>query len=165
MSSTTDYEELQYDAKGQVITKRLRDGLSLVYGYDFIGRLALKTLPGSEAAVSYGHDNLGQTTSVTQAGYTLSFRIQCAGPAAHSDRAPRRGSPSEYDAAGRRYRLTWPDNFYVDYDYHVTGEMTAIREYGVTSGVGVFGKLHLRQSRAPHGPDAWEWHGHFVRLR
>ena len=40
-------------------------------------------------------------------------------------------------SAGRRTRLTWPDAFYVTYDYLATGEMTAIRENGATSGVGV----------------------------
>lgn len=44
---------------------------------------------------------------------------------------------SQWDFAGRRTRLTWPDSFYVDYDYLVTGEVTAIRENGATSGVGV----------------------------
>ena len=42
-----------------------------------------------------------------------------------------------YDLAGRRTRLTWPDSFYVDYDHLVTGEVSAVRENGATSGVGV----------------------------
>jgi RHS repeat-associated protein len=43
----------------------------------------------------------------------------------------------QYDAAGRRTRMTWPDAFYVTYDYLYTGEITVIRENGATSGVGV----------------------------
>ncbi|KAJ8137978.1 hypothetical protein OY671_008809, partial [Metschnikowia pulcherrima] len=44
---------------------------------------------------------------------------------------------NQYDAAGRRTRSTWGDGLYVTYDYDFTGNVTAIRENGVTSGVGV----------------------------
>jgi hypothetical protein len=37
---------------------------------------------------------------------------------------------AQYDHGGRRTRLTWPDGFFVSYDYRVTGEMAAIRENG-----------------------------------
>ena len=44
----------------------------------------------------------------------------------------------QYDLAGRRTRLTWPGSaLYVDYDHLVTGEVSAIRENGATSGIGV----------------------------
>lgn len=45
----------------------------------------------------------------------------------------------QYDAAGRRTRMTWPGSptLYVDYDHLVTGEVTAIRKNGAASGVGV----------------------------
>jgi RHS repeat-associated protein len=45
-----------------------------------------------------------------------------------------------YDVAGRRTRTTYPGSgLYVDYDYLVTGEISAIRENGASSGVGVLG--------------------------
>jgi len=37
----------------------------------------------------------------------------------------------------RRTRVTWPDSFYVQYDFDLTGEITAIRENGASSGAGV----------------------------
>ncbi|RHW18546.1 RHS repeat-associated core domain-containing protein [Sphingomonas gilva] len=43
----------------------------------------------------------------------------------------------QYDLAGRRTRLTWPDAFHVTYDHLVTGEVTHIRENGAASGIGV----------------------------
>jgi RHS repeat-associated protein len=43
----------------------------------------------------------------------------------------------EYDLAGRRTKLTWPDGFFVNYDHLTTGEVTKIRENGATTGVGV----------------------------
>ncbi|WP_034160288.1 RHS repeat domain-containing protein [Sphingomonas sp. ERG5] len=43
----------------------------------------------------------------------------------------------QYDSAGRRTRQSWNDGFYVTTDYDVTGNVTAIRENGAVSGVGV----------------------------
>ncbi|MBK6299237.1 MAG: hypothetical protein IPF48_15720 [Sphingomonadales bacterium] len=45
----------------------------------------------------------------------------------------------QYDLAGRRTRTTWPDAFYVTYDYDVTDNVTTIRENGAASGIGVLG--------------------------
>ena len=47
------------------------------------------------------------------------------------------GVSYQYDLAGRRTRVTWPDAFYVQYDYDLTNAVTAIRENGATSGSGV----------------------------
>ncbi|HLL30427.1 MAG TPA: RHS repeat-associated core domain-containing protein [Allosphingosinicella sp.] len=58
-----------------------------------------------------------------------------------SETGPLGTMASQYDLAGRRTRLTWPDAFYVAYDYLVTGEMTAIRENGAASGIGVIATL------------------------
>jgi RHS repeat-associated protein len=44
---------------------------------------------------------------------------------------------SQYDLAGRRTMLKWPDGFYVNCDYLLTGEMADIRENGATSGIGM----------------------------
>jgi RHS repeat-associated protein len=41
----------------------------------------------------------------------------------------------QYDLAGRRTRITWPDAFYAQYDYDLTGAVTAIRENGASSGL------------------------------
>jgi RHS repeat-associated protein len=40
---------------------------------------------------------------------------------------------SQYDAAGRRTRLTWHDGFYVTYDHNILGEITAVKEGGATT--------------------------------
>jgi hypothetical protein len=36
-----------------------------------------------------------------------------------------------------RTRLAWPDRLFVIYDYHFSGELTAIHENGAASGIGV----------------------------
>lgn len=112
------------------------------FTYDALNRLTLKTRPGGEPPVSYSYDLHGRLLAAEQA-YTPAWGLKVA--AFSYDGLGRVIAESsyigttgyQYDLAGRRTRLTWPDGFYVTYDYLVTGEMTAIREYGAASGAGV----------------------------
>jgi YD repeat-containing protein len=135
-SSTTDYEELTYDAGGNVTNLRLRDGTSIAMTYDALGRPTLKDLPGSEPDVTYGYDLLGRLTSAATSAETLTFTHDALGRQL-TETGPLGTMTSTYDIAGRRTRLTYPGSFYVDYDHLVTGETSAIRENGATSGAGV----------------------------
>ncbi|WP_116811997.1 RHS repeat-associated core domain-containing protein [Steroidobacter cummioxidans] len=135
-SSTADFEQFTYDAGGRLMSKRLRDGQFIGFVFDDLGRLKTRDLPGSELDVSYGYDNLGHTTSVAQSGHTLTFGYDALGRLL-TQTGPQGTLTSEYDDAGRRTKLTWPDMFHVEYGYLVTGEMTAVREYGATSGIGL----------------------------
>jgi YD repeat-containing protein len=104
----------------------------IYFGYDVLGRLASKNVPKDrpyEADVSYGYDNLGALTSTSDSlGHVQSFEHDVHGnlTAEHSNGSVR----SQYDHAGRRTRLTWPDGFFVTYEHRVTGEMSTIRENG-----------------------------------
>jgi RHS repeat-associated protein len=135
-SSTTDYEQLTYDAGSNLTSRRLRDGNSIGLGYDALNRLIAKDLPGSEPDVAYTYDALSRMTGASQTGNALTFgydalsRMTSAG-------GPQGTTTSTYDAAGQRTRITHNDGFYVDQDYLVTGETWKIRENGAGSGVGV----------------------------
>jgi RHS repeat-associated protein len=132
-SSTTDYEQLGYDANSNITSRLLRGGtLTIGYTFDNLNRLTTKDLPGSEPDVTYGYDLLGRMTSAATSAQTLSFTYDALG------RNLTQGGPNgtlsyQYDAAGRRIRLTWPDAYYATYDYQVTGEMTTIKESGTTT--------------------------------
>jgi hypothetical protein len=65
-SSTSDYEQLTYDAAGNVTARRLRDGQSIGFTFDNLNRATLKNLPGSEPDVTYAYDNLGRLTAASQ---------------------------------------------------------------------------------------------------
>jgi len=140
-SSTTDYEQLAYDPQGNVTSRNLRGYASdstqhIDYAYDHLERLASKTLPNSEPAVSYGYDLLGRLTSAATSAQTLTFGYDAL------SRMTSQGGPlgtmaMQYDAAGERTRLTWPDAFYVGYDYDSAGNLLHIRENGASSGTGV----------------------------
>ncbi len=135
-SSTTDYQQLSYDANGNVTSLRLRDGNSIGLTYDYLDRVTAKDLPGSEPDVAYTYDLLGRMTGASQTGNALTFAYDALGRNT-SQGGPQGTMSYQYDAASRRTRMTWPDSYYVAYDYQVTGEVTAIRENGATSGAGV----------------------------
>jgi len=140
-SSTTDYEQLYYDAASNVTHWQLRGWTSdntrqINYAYDALNRVTYKDLPPGEADAAYSYDLLNRLTSAVQGTQTLSFGYDALGRKT-SESGPLGTVSYQYDAAGRRTRMTWPDAFYVTYDYQVTGEVTAIRENGAASGVGV----------------------------
>jgi RHS repeat-associated protein len=135
-SSSTDYEQLSFDANSNVTSRRLRDGNSIGLTYDALNRVTAKDLPGTDPDVTYSYDNLGRMTAASQTGNSLSFTFDALGRNL-TQVGPQGTMTSTYDTAGRRTQLTWPDTFYVTYDYLVTGEVSAIRENGASSGVGV----------------------------
>lgn len=140
VSSTTDYEELGYDPNGNVTSRRLRDGQVIAYGYDDLNRMTSKTTPGSVTGdwdMVYVYDLLGRLTQASGDGWAgNTFGYDALGRLV-TQQSYDASTYHAYDLAGRRTRVTWSDAFYVDYDYNVTGEVTAIRENGATSGPGV----------------------------
>lgn len=139
-SSTTDYEQLFYDAASNVTSRRLRDGQTIGYVYDNLNRVTAKNTPGDaylDWSVGYTYDLLGRLTQATGDGWAVNAFTYDALGRLTNEQNYNAGTLHAYDIAGRRTRLTWSDGNYVDYDYNVTGEMTAIRENGATSGAGV----------------------------
>jgi RHS repeat-associated protein len=81
--------------------------------------------------VTYGYDLLGQLTSASQPGDSLTFAYDALGRNVRQSGASG-DYESHYDLAGRRIRLDHPDAFFVTQEYNVTGDLTAIRENGTT---------------------------------
>jgi RHS repeat-associated protein len=135
-SNGSDYEQVGYDANSNVTSLRNRAGETAAFTFDALNRPTLKDLPGSEPDVSYSYDLLGRVTGASQTGNSLSFTYDALGRNL-TQAGPQGTNTSAYDIAGRRTRLTHADGFYVDEDHLITGEVSAIRENGATSGVGV----------------------------
>lgn len=134
-SNASDYEQLTYDAASNVTTIRLRDGTSTSLAYDDLGRLVTRT-PAGETATSFTYNLVGQPTQITQGSMTLTNAFDALGRLT-SETQPYGSITYQHDAAGRPTRLSWTDGFYANYDYDNTGQVTAIRENGATSGIGV----------------------------
>lgn len=125
--SSTDYTQKNYTG-ALVSSVRLRDGQTISFGYDSLARVSSKSGALSE---TFGYNNFNQvvshTNNSTNAGTSLtsSYVFTALGWLQSETRyagSTSLGSVSyQYDAYGRRTRLTWPDNFYVTYNYLVNG--------------------------------------------
>jgi RHS repeat-associated protein len=141
-TSTTDYEYYSYDANGNVTQRRLRDGQVINYTFDNLNRVTLKDVPNTayyENDISYSYDLPGRMLSASNAGTrSVSMAYDALGRQI-SETSYVGTRTMQYDLAGRMTRLTHTDGYYVTQDYLVTGEVSAIRENGATSGIGVLG--------------------------
>ena len=133
-SNSSDYEQLTYDANGNVTAKRNRDATNISLSFDNLNRATSKTTP--EATFSYTYDNLGHVLSTAQPGYTMTFTYDALGRQTR-DTQGWGWINRTFDMAGRLTQVNWWDGFYVNYDRLTTGEISKVRENGATSGVGV----------------------------
>ena len=125
--STTDYEAYGYDAAGNRIWLRKRDGQMIHYSYDALNRVTLKDVPGTASDVYYGYDLLGLQTyarfswsggeGVTNAydgfGQITSSTTNMGGTS--------RTLSYQYDLAGNRTAITYPDSVSIYTNYEAPG--------------------------------------------
>lgn len=137
MSSTTDYEQYGYDAADNQTSIRKRDGQSILFTYDNLNRQSLKDIPSATTTDVYtrydqrGRPKFAHFGSLTGTGvdyaYDLAGRLT-----SETDTASGRALSYQYDQAGNRDQVTWPDGFYVTYDYDALNRATAVKESGTT---------------------------------
>lgn len=133
VSSTTDYEQYVYDAVGNMVQDRRRDGQVIAYTFDALNRISTASLP-TPTTVAY--DNLDRPGSIVSGDQTITEGYDALGRMARESGAYGTFN-FQYDLAGNRTRITWPDGLYITYDYDLAGAVTAVRESGATSGIGV----------------------------
>jgi len=142
--NTNDYQQWSYAANGRVSQYRSRSGALIAYIYDHLGRVTQADAPGTAEDATTVYDNLGRVTSRTENGYTTTNAYDGLGRL--TAQTGNLGQISyQYDIAGRRTRMTWQDGFYVTYSHNTLGQITAIRENGVGSGVGVLAQYTYDQ--------------------
>ncbi|MEG3088522.1 RHS repeat domain-containing protein [Sphingomonas sp. PB4P5] len=134
--NTSDYEQFSYDSNGNVKTRRLRSGQSIAFTYDALNRTTLKDRPSPETDASYGYDLINQLSSASESGINVGLTYDALGRIT-AESQPFGSVSYQYNLAGARTRQEWNDGFYVTYDYDATGQVTAIRENGATSGIEV----------------------------
>ncbi len=135
-SNSSDYEVYGYDSAGNLTSLTLRGGGSIASTYDNLGRLRTRNTPNTAlpgASYTYTYDNFGNLTAVTDGSRTTSQNYDALSRMSW-EQDDTLGTASrvnyEYDAAGRRTKLTWPDSFFVAYDYDNAGALTAVRRAG-----------------------------------
>lgn len=135
-SSTTDYEEYSYNSASLITSTRKRDGQLVSFTFDNLGRQTVADAPGTALDVTTSYDNFNRVRTQVLSGHTLTNTYDQLSRLTSST-GPLGTVGYQYDLAARRTRITWPDAFYVTYDYDLVDEVTAIRENGATSGPGV----------------------------
>jgi len=156
--STTDYEQYGYDAAGNRLTLRKRDGRTLTFAYDALNRVTSKLVPDGCAPIQvgactpasatrdvfYGYDLMnrqltakfdsqtgadGLTNSYDPFGNLVSSTIAMAGFS--------KSLTGLYDEASRRTRLTHADGQAFTYAYDALDRMTLVSENGSLGVLGV----------------------------
>lgn len=132
-SNGSNFEQLGYDANGNIVSRRLRDGQVIGYSYDGLNRLTFKDIPNAvihEYDVSYAYDNLGRLTRATDANtHFTQFSYDALGRKT-TEQSNWTTRSFAYDPAGRMTRLDWGDGLFVTYEYLVTGGLKTVRENG-----------------------------------
>ncbi|MBT2134649.1 hypothetical protein KK137_09915 [Croceibacterium sp. LX-88] len=146
-SSTTDYEQVGYDAAGNVTSFRTRRNETLTLTYDNLNRLVTKVVPersGLDANhtrdVYFGYDLLGNLAyarfdNATGPGITNAYNAlgQLTGSTSNVDGTSRELSYG-YDLAGNFIRLTHPDGYIFKYVRTGAGALYAAD----VNGAGLF---------------------------
>lgn len=132
-TSTTDYEARTWNAAGQPITRRNRAAQTTTLTWDLLGRVIGVDAPAGTMDVARTYDNLGRGLTSTGNGQTLTVAWNALSHPV-SETGPLGSMAFEYDAAGRKIRITWPDAFYVKYSHDLDGAVTSVSENGATSG-------------------------------
>ncbi|WP_082739434.1 RHS repeat-associated core domain-containing protein [Blastomonas sp. CCH5-A3] len=172
-SSWSDYEQLGYDANGNVTSRRLRDGQTVYYAFDALNRLTNIDRPNTawlETDLSFSYDNLGRLTFAGDSWpHSFTFSYDALGRQLTETSAWLGTTSWTYDQAGRMTRQTWNDGLFVTYDHFVSGEVSHIREYGATSGIGVLGAYAYddlgRRTSLTRGNGTVTYYGHDAASR
>lgn len=148
-SSTSDCEQLSYDANGNVVERQLRDTQKIYYTYDNLNRMTVKNVPNAvtgELDVNTTYDNLDRPILVADtASNNVGSTFDALGRMT-AQTSPFGTIGMQYDAAGRLTRVTHPDGQYFGYTYNIS-DLTGINENGGASLVAYgYDDLGLRKS-------------------
>lgn len=158
--STTDYEKYGYDANGNRISLRKRDGKVVSYGYDSLNRLTLENYPtGTIKDVYIGYDlrNLQlyarfDSAADTATGLTNTYDgLGRLSTAKTNQSGGARSLSYLYDTEGHRTRVTHPDGSYFVYSYDGLNRLKTISENGTTTVATVTYDDHGRRQTLSRG--------------
>lgn len=142
--NTNDFEQYTYDASNNRASLRKRDTRTIGYSYDALNRMTVKDLPTGDD-VYYGYDLRGLqlyarfgSAAISAAGLTSTYdALGRMASSSNNVNGAARLLSYEYDLAGNRTKLKYPDEQYVTFEYSAANRMTAIKENGTTTITGL----------------------------
>lgn len=131
VSNSGDYEQLGYDANGNVTSRRMRDGQTVQFSYDNLNRLTYRDIPSpttGESDIAYFYDNFGRSTSIQDGlSHFVNHSYDPLGRVTlETTETGQRGLIA--DEAGQLIRMDWDGGPKVTYDRLLTGEVSTMRE-------------------------------------
>ena len=121
------FVEMTFDATGNRLTEKTRSGTVISYTYDALGRLKTRTVPGV-GTDTFTYGRLGRVTSVDGPAGTFGFAYDAVGHVTSETSPGGYGVVSEYDTAGNRTRVIYPDGTPFRYVYDELNRLTEIRD-------------------------------------
>jgi RHS repeat-associated protein len=139
--NASDYNEYTYDANGNVLTDRKRNGDVITYTYDTMNRPTFKNLSDNthspDVAMDYDLRGLLRHSRFTDdAGPGIINTYDGFGRLktdTNNLSGTNRVLTYEYDRNGNRKRITHPDGNYFTYEFDDLNRMVEIKESGSTS--------------------------------
>jgi RHS repeat-associated protein len=166
--NNSDYEEYTYDANGNRLTLRKRDGRKIAYTYDALNQLTKKDLcsagsascsgvsPSHRRDVFYSYDLRGLQTRAgfynTTHPYAVRYQYDGFGRLSREEQQTDgrlRVVRSEYDKNGNRTKLIHPDNRYFMMDFDGLDRAVAVRQQTSVMGTARYNNRGL--------PSAMDW--------
>ena len=134
--NTGDNEQYQYDPNGNLTVLTLRGGATITSTYDALNRRTQKAYSGgSMPSIFYGYDLIGELLyahSGSASGPGIDYAYDALGRKT-SEASYGRTVSSQYDLAGNRTRLTYPDGNYIQYTYDILNRMLQVQQSGSTT--------------------------------
>ncbi|MBU9146148.1 RHS repeat-associated core domain-containing protein [Burkholderia multivorans] len=133
-ANSNDYDGYTYDPNGNVVTIRRRSGGTITQTWDNLNRLTARTYPSSANNVQFSYDLRGLRTASQYANgsYAVSYAWDNAGRLLNTT-AGGQTLNFQYDAAGNRTQMTWPDGFNTTTSFDALNRPSVIKENGSTA--------------------------------
>ncbi|WP_175672662.1 RHS repeat-associated core domain-containing protein [Burkholderia ambifaria] len=134
MGNANDFEQYAWDANGNLVTQRKRDGQTVSQTFDALNRVSTRTFPGGVGNVQYSYDLRGLKTAsqYSDGGQTVTNSYDGLGQLTQTSAGGRTLS-YRYDPAGNVTDVAWPDGFHVGIAYDGYGRPSQLLENGTTS--------------------------------
>lgn len=135
-------ERYTYAANGNLASVTLRDGRSIAFTYDSLGRMTKKDVPEADRDVSYAYDLLGRRTQAslpgTNAALSVAWAYDKAGRVRTATGPYSRTVTYNYDPGSGWMELQWPDAQRIRYTTDALGRVTTVADQTASATLATY---------------------------